>query len=299
MFGDSITYGLSATAGQSYSNLFTPINAGVSAAQAAEVSNHVQQESVNPFKAYTILVGANDATRYKDNPLLQQHFKSSLRASIAWLSLLDKKTANKDLTLSGTWAKIPAPNPVGMYTTQSGASASTQIKGSTIYVGLSAGDFSDMSNFVVVEIDGIEYPHFSLYIPGSTTWLGQWWSRVCFVFDGLENTTHTVKITNKGSEGKFLHLDYIASNNQSTCPVILIGTIPKCTDTFCTSTGITQQTVQAYRNIIVEIANEFSARLVHTDLAMTEAGISSDGLHPNNIGHLQIHNAFWQKLIGK
>lgn len=297
-FGHSFTTGLNATPGAaSYVGLFTPINRGVSAAQAAEVSSVVQAEQVNSAGHYTVFVGLNDLSRYKNDAAKIEFFRRSLRASLAWLSLPNKKTARgaqAGIAFTGAWVDSPTPNPCGKYTTQNGASAAAGTSGDTVYIGLSEGDYADMGESITVAIDGVTVYSGSVKALGVTTWLNQWWSRCCWRFTGLAAGPHYVVVTQASPSGKFLHLDYIAGSDQPASPKVLVSNITKCSAAWYSGAGVTEATVAAYNAVIAVCVAEFpNCVLVDNFSSLTVAEhISSDGAHPNNAGHALIYKNF-------
>lgn len=299
-FGDSITAGMSASPGAAYVSLFNPVNAGVPASQAADVSSHVQQEAVSPKKIYTLMVGLNDASRYGADPVKREFYRRCLRAVMAWLKLPEKKTARGGgIAFAGLWSDSPSPNPCGKYTTQQGASASATVSGDSVYVAVSEGDYVGMGESISVVIDGVERGPLSVKVPGVTTWLNQWWGRTCWRFDGLGDGAHTVVVTQNSPTGKFLHLDYIAGSDQSAAtPLVVAGTITPCTQAWYNSVGLTSEIIDTYNDVIKGVSAEFGVTLADTAGAIDVlTGLSADGAHPNNIGHAAIHAAFVSAII--
>lgn len=297
-FGHSFTAGLNATPGAaSYVGLFAPVNRGVSAACAADMSGIVQTEAVDPGQCYSVFIGINDVTRYKSDPAKMEFFRRSLRASLAWLSLPTKKTARgaqAGISFGGTWYDSPAPNPCGKYTTQAGAWASATVSGDTVVIGLSEGDYIAMAESVTVTIDGVMVHTGSVKVPGVITWLNQWWSRSAWRFSGLGPGPHDVVITQASPAGKFLHVDYIAGDEQTARPRVLVSNISKCSPAWYAGAGVSEALLQDYNAIIAATVAEFSNCLLVDNFAGMDPAlhVSSDGAHPNNAGHAQIYRNF-------
>lgn len=210
-YGDSNTvgYGLGAY-DKDMVELFTPLNYGVSASQAAEVSSAVQQLAPVATMVYATNVGLNDVSRYMNDAAKKEYCRRVMRAVVGWLALPTKKTARgaqAGITFTGTWADTPSPNTCGKYTTQNGATASATVSGDTVFIGVSEGDYSTMGESINVTIDGVSQGNFSVKVPGVTTWLNQWWGRAAWKFSGLGAGSHTVVVTQNSPSGKFLHLD--------------------------------------------------------------------------------------------
>lgn len=302
-YGDSngVGYGLPAQA-KDVVELFAPLNYCVSASQAAEVSSAVQQSAPIPFGLYGLNVVLNDISRYKDDAGKKEYFRTALRAVIAWAALPDKKTGRgtqAGITFSGTWVDSPTPNTCGKYTTQNGASASATVSGDTVFVGVSAGDYADMGESINVTIDGVSKGTFSVKVPGVTTWLNQWWSRVAWKFTGLGAGNHTVVVTQNSPNGKFLHLDWIAGSDQTTKTRVQVGNVTKCSAAWYAGSGVTEAMISDYNSIIADVVAEFPyARLVDLFSVWDAAAyLQADGAHWNETGHAIAHYKHMEVLL--
>jgi hypothetical protein len=297
-FGHSFTAGLNASPGTAgYVGLFVPVNRGVSAAQAADMSGIVQQEVVDAGQRYTVFIGLNDLSRYKGDTAKMEFFRRSLRASLAWLSLPSKKTARgaqAGIAFSGAWTDSPSPNPCGKYTTAQGATAAATVEGDTVFIGLSEGDYVAMGEAITVTIDGLPVHSGSVKVPGVTTWLDQWWSRSAWRFSGLGPGPHSVVVTHTSPAGKFLHLDYIAADDQPARPRVLVSNISKCSAAWYAGAGVSEALLRDYNAVIAAVCAEFpNCTLVDNYSGLDPAlHVSADGAHPNNAGHAQIYRNF-------
>lgn len=306
--GDSIAEGVGASAtSRRWYERFRPINYAVSASQVADVSG--RQRDVNVEDEYFLGIGGNDAIFYKDDAAKQEYFRRCLRACLAWRLLADRKTARgpqAGIAFTGTWGDMPAPSPCGKYTTQNGAMASATVSGDTVYVGVSEGDYPDMSEAINVVIDGVSHGNFSVKRPGVTTHLGQWWGRVAWRFTGLGAGSHSVIVTHVSPTGKFLHLDYIAGSAQAATPRVIVGNVMKFTDAYMAEKSITVSTIQAYNAIIAAVVAEFTAHGFPVVLLDRYAGFdpatqSADYWgHPNDLWQEQFSGDFideWRALL--
>lgn len=296
-FGDSIVVGVGASPQSNcWVGLFTPTNAGVSSAQAADLSGIMQAETLNYSKPTIIAIGANDAAKYKNDSAKKEYFRRAYRACLAWLCLPDKKTARgpqAGITLTGSWADSPAPNTCGKYTTQNGATGSATVSGDSVYIALSEGDYPSMGEQINVRIDGVPISTFSVKQLGVTTFLNQWWGRCVWKFTGLGAGQHTVVVTQNSPSGSFLHLDYIAGSEQPVRPQVIAGNAMKFTDWYYNNLGINAATTQAYNAIINDVCAEFGVPVVDNYSIFDPSIHSSDQYgHPNNAGYLVIHNNF-------
>lgn len=298
-FGDSFTVGVGANpANQSWMMRFNPANLAASSSQAADCSLVVQAFETKPLETFALYVGYNDVARYKNDPAKMQFFKDCYRGCLAWLALVNKKTArgsHAGITFTGSWIDNPT-NLMGRYTTQNGASAKATVSGNSVWIGVSKGDNAVMAQSVNVKIDGVDKGTFSVYQQGVTTFLNSWYGRPALYFSGLGEGPHEVVITHASPDGKFLHLDYIAGSEQSQKTTIAASNITKFPASYYASLGIDLNTTIAYNQIISDVISEFQGfdiRLVdnYSDIDPT-LHVSDQWGHPNNLGHEIIHNNF-------
>lgn len=294
IFGDSIPYGLGASKpSSSWAGRLTPVNVSVPAAQAADLSRIAQAWSADPKETYKVEIGTNDVAKYKGDADKQEYFRRTLRGALAWLLLIDKKTARgaqAGITFSGIWADSPSPNPCGKYTTKFDASASATVTGTAVYIGLSEGDYVDMGESINVVIDGVDKGTYPVKIAGVKTYLGQWWGRVAWYFGGLSAGPHAVTVKSLSPNGKFLHVDYIAGSTQTTQAKTRLFNILKFSDAGYTASGTTQAMTDAFNTILSELVAEFAGHGHDIELVDGHASIDSalhlsDGTHPNDDGH--------------
>lgn len=296
--GDSIAEGIGAsTTERRWYERFRPVNYAVSASQVADVSG--RQRDVNVEDEYFLGIGGNDAIFYKDDAAKQEYFRRCFRACLAWRLLADRKTARgpqAGIAFTGTWGDMPTPSPCGKYTTQNGATASATVSGDTVYIGVSEGDYPDMSEAINVVIDGVNKGNFSVKRTGITTYLGQWWGRVAWRFTGLGAGSHSVIVTHVSPTGKFLHLDYIAGSAQAATPRVIVGNVMKFTDAYMAEKGITVATIQAYNAIIAAVVAEFTAHGLPVSLLDRYANFDPATESADYWGH---PNDAWQRDFSK
>lgn len=300
VFGDSIPYGLGASkAAYSWVGRLTPVNVSVPGAQAADFSRIAQAWTADPKETYRIEVGTNDVAKYKGDAAKQEYFRRTLRGALAWLLLVDKKTARgaqAGITFSGDWVDSPSPNPCGKYTTKYNASASATVSGTGVYIGLSEGDYVDMGENVNITIDGVDKGTYPVKVAGVKTYLGQWWGRVAWYFGGLAAGPHSVVVRSLSPNGKFLHVDYIAGSAQTTQAKMRIVNVLKFTDAGYAASGTTSAMTDAYNAIVAELVAEFVAHGFDVEIIDAHAIVDpllhiADGTHPNDDGHFLIARA--------
>lgn len=286
-FGDSITVGVGANpSSKSWMGLYTPINSAVSGAQAADVSNKVIISEVSD--KYSLMVGANDVAVYKNDQVKQGYYATFMRHNLAWLSFPNKVFA-KDMTMTGNWINTAA-NSFGKNTTQQGATISTTVIGSKIFIGyiiqsntvaLSRGDvYIDGQLAGMLSCDGLTV--------SMTTQNGATWGNACEVFH-VADGTHTVSIVCTTS-GKQLYINYICANQTET--PVKISNIIKMSATGYNTYGISIDTTNTYNSILTNVLTDFSAILIDNYSAIDPTLHLADNLHPNNAGHQIIHNNF-------
>ena len=303
-FGDSLTHGYGASVqANAWVDLLKPVNVGVPAAQAADVSINVHQFQPWALVPYTILVGSNDVARYRDNTAKQAFYGRCLRSILAWLAHPDKcipRLAQGTILASGgTWSNAPAPNGTAIHTTDGYAYQTARVAGSRVTVGLVEGDMPQLSSAVRVLVDGVIVAEQPVLVPGVTTFLGATWGNTAWSFGGLSDGPHDVTVQNL-DPGKTLHLNYIAGSNQIVTPKILVGTVPRYSDAAYVWSDTTLAMTQALNSIVASVVDEFDAldvQLVDTFAAVVPSlHLTPDGVHTNDAGHAAIALAYRQKL---
>ncbi len=292
-FGDSITAGLNANpASSSWVNLFTPVNHAVSASQAADMADVVQNTVPLKNETYTIMVGTNDIYKYKTDTLKQGYFKQFLRHCIAWLSFPNKVTAQSpNITYTGSWWNVGV-NSFGKACSTNGNTATAAVEGNKVFIGFIIQDNVLTFGTADVEIDGIVVGSFACNGTGMTTVLNKTYASAAVCFD-VPSGQHTVKVTVTSPSGKYFYLNYIAGNNQES-PKVLVSNILKWSASGYSSNGLSPSITNDYNNLINIVSSEFSNSVLVDNYSHIDPAIhlSSDGVHPNNAGHAIIYARF-------
>lgn len=290
-FGDSITAGLNASpAANSWVNLFIPVNHAVSAAQAADMANTVQSIIPSVSETYTFMVGTNDIYKYKTDTVKQGYFKQFLRHAITWMAYPVKVTA-QEMILTGSWWNVGV-NSFGKACSTNGNTATATVAGDKVFVGFIIQDNALTLGVGKVEIDGVEVGQFACNGAGMVTVLGATYASAALCFDVAQGT-HTVKVTVTSTTGKYFYLNYIAGNEQPS-PKISVSNIIKWADSGYTANGLGPTITEEYNALIDSVIADFSCVALvdnYSDI-VPALHLSSDGVHPNNAGHLIIHNNF-------
>jgi len=286
-YGDSITVGTGASPStKSWVGLYTPVNSAVSGSQAAEVSNAVLTANNSD---YAVMIGTNDVRIYKDNVGKQAHFKRFFRGILSALSH-PVKTIARNMTATGTWANTSV-NSIGRFTLANGAKLSCTVTGEKIFINYIIQNNSLAVSTADVYIDSVLVG--SICCDGNTasmqTQNGLSYGNGCDVFC-VAAGSHLVEIINTSPNGKYLYVNYV-STDQTETPVKVSNVIKLGASTY-TSLGITSATTDAYNTIINDVLTDFSATLIDNHSDIDPAIHLGDGVHPNNAGHLIIHNNF-------
>lgn len=259
-------------------------------------------------------VGINDLNLSYTKTYLKQKMKYSVIGMIASMFLSSFTSAN-DFSVDGTGTRADITTDYGQRSQYiSGKSAQT-------FNGNGYGAYTTISgtNVVIsmISVDGSTYtsPQFRILIDGSVkdTFNIQGWSlnpdfttstgatqQVSFVYGGLSNTSHTVRIEIlEGS--KDLRVDYIGTMRApASCRGVLLMSPPNCTSAYYSTSGggrFSDAIIDEYGRIpIFEAGNVFSSlgyrisfynpNLYYTPISPTT---TNDGLHPNNTGHFQFY----------
>lgn len=303
-FGDSITHGYGASVqAKAWVDLLIPVNVGTPAAQAADVSIAAHQFTPWHLSPYTVLVGTNDITRYRDNADKRAFYARCVRSIVAWLAMTDKAiprlSQGQIISSGGTWQPTPAPNGIGLYTTDVYAYQSVRVNGTRVFVGLSEGDNPAMSTGVRILIDGVIVADVSVRTAGVGTHLGSWYGNACWSFGGLTPGPHDVTVQNMQAGGT-VHVNYIAGNTQTATPKIILCTVPKYSDAAYAWSDTTPTMTTAFNAEVLALAPEFAGlKVVIADLhaaVIPNLHLTPDGVHPNDAGHQAIALAVRQAL---
>lgn len=286
-FGDSITVGTGASSTiKSYVGLMTPVNQGVSGEQAGDLSNLIQTNA--SADRYTVMIGTNDVRIYKDT-LKKEHFRRFFRECLSWLSNPIKVLA-KDMVMTGAWANTTV-NSFGRYTLQTGASIKTTVTGSKIFIGTIIQNSASAVSSANVLIDGVLAGTLSCdgYTTIMNTQNGASYAAACEVFYAAAGA-HLVEIVNTSLTGKYLYINYIATEQVS--PPVYVSNIIKLSSTVYASLGITSAATDSYNAIIAAVLQDFPAKLINNYSVIDPTIHLADGVHPNNAGHQIIYNNF-------
>jgi lysophospholipase L1-like esterase len=292
-FGDSITAGIGATTpAKSWVGLFTPVNKGISGAQAADLANTVILTAPIVTEKYTVMIGSNDIYKYRTDPIKQAYFKKFMRHNLAWLSFPNKVRA-QDMVKTGTWWNASV-NSFGIATSSNAATATATVTGTKVFIGHLMQDYVGTTGTASIEIDGVVVGTYSNNANGMTTHLAAGYALAACVFD-VAAGTHTVKITVTSPNGGYFYLDYIAGNAQPS-PKILLSNILKWSDAAYAGNGLMPTITNDYNTLVNQVIADFpNVVLVDNNSLINPVLHISDGVHPNDVGYKIIYNNFESK----
>jgi len=289
VFGDSISVGVGAsTPSKSWVGLYSPVNSAVSGYQAGDMSN--QLASTLTDDNYALAIGTNDVRIYKDNATKKGYFESFLRHCLAWLAYPNRVRA-RDMTITGAWSNTSV-NSFGRYSLVNGATIKATVTGAKIFVGYIIQNALGAVSTADVYIDGVIVGSISCdgYTVAMNTQNGATYANACKVFN-VAYGEHLVEIVNTSVNGKYLYVNYVACEQSS--PAIKVSNIIKMSASAYAALGISQATTDAYNAIINNVLQDFSTVLVDNYSVIDPSiHLTSDGVHPNDLGHSVIHTSF-------
>jgi len=299
--GDSLTVGVGAsTTAKSWVGLATPVNLARNGDMAAELSNKINGIGgaplvPEPSKTYSIMIGVNDQKNYRGDAVKQGYYKSFLRCALAYLFIPVKNKARDALiTYTGTWGNTPV-NTYGKYSATPNSTAETTVNGTSVYVSY----IIQNSNSYVAEIrvDGVLKKTINVSTTPMGTANGSSYASACERIDGLSPGSHTVNVK-VISAAAYFYLEWIGGNEQVSSPRVLLGNVIKMSNAAYTQFATSDTIVNAYNTIIDDLITEFTADGFDVDKVDVHSVINpltdltSDGVHPNDAGHLKIFQAF-------
>lgn len=166
---------------------------------------------------------------------------------------------------------------------------------STIGIQLMAASAGNAT--VKIRIDGNTV--FNASLNGYNDGVGNNYAPVPFIFTGLSLATHTVEIINTNGGGNLCIVDYLTTlKPAATATGLMFFEIP-----YMDATGYsggqssipkTDTMNRIIDSLVSALPSAWPLYLVKTNnyyVATTSSGLSSDHIHPNNLGHLQISQA--------
>ncbi len=315
-FGDSITVGLKASEGNDYVNKIARKtgwdieNNGISGSQLEEYSSSIIYTiSMNESDTSIMLTGYNDMRNYSTNSSGLNTYTKTLYAVAAWLTIPNSSKifgTSPNVTYRGNWSK-PTIH-FAKYSNGSGnASAEVNVSGTTIYYAtyqiVNGGNFD-------VYIDGNKKGSFSnanFKKPVNCTG----YSPMLLRFAGLSAGQHILNITVNNSNtslDQWVYVDWIAGNTGFNSSTLYLGNTIHMNSVGYAKAGPSWNNgndiaVAEYNSIIKAVADNLSSdglnvRYVDVDAQYNlSTDIDSDNVHPNDLGHQHIADAFYYTIL--
>jgi hypothetical protein len=300
-YGDSITFGdsqLPATyvqlIGQGRDVAISDQGVG-GAALFDQIQRKVWGSNVTATTRSSMLIGVNDGGRIFNSP---QVWTSALEAAYLWLLTPNKSLGNSLTTSpSGAWTPDPLYSS-GILTTVNGASAPTEVWGTTVYV-IARSLMANNPTFSV-NVDGVAYGPFTPLVPWETNQHSTF-APYTVRISGLVEGHHSVVVTNK-SAGE-LHIDFIAGNGTQAGPILFAASMYQ-------TASLWEMYTQAINTAVYTVAAQLRSdgfNVIVADVASACANITeydtwnhpvgsncslADGTHPNEQGEILIASAF-------
>ncbi len=312
-FGDSITSGDLIT---------TPYPQGVGAFKGLTTTNaalgnrmvldfatstYSYQPVASSTNVYTYSFGANDSRTYLASADLQSYFKAGLQAEVAFLTATSTTATSSSMTFSGSWTTNSLNNAgIGKYTSDSGATASAEVVGRTVYVGVPVmvggnGQFS-------ITIDGVNKGTFNNYQSGDiTSRVGMTYGPKLLRFTNLSDNVHTVTFTRVAGTA---YIDWIGGVGNGQGPsVYVLGIIRQSANGYINN-GSSDANIAVYNKLIRTAVQELSSdglniafvdvtqRLDNIDGSDIIAGdgVNGYGIHPTQQGTNKMRDAVLEAM---
>lgn len=297
VFGDSVAGGTGSSGAPSK---WTTL---LSSATGLSLSVHSVSGDVSADGAAAVYAASGESVlAYGINDARTHHpMRSGLQALAAWLALDTKQLAVSSGSYTGSWSNTYAYG-IGKRSTTNGDTATFSVSGDVIYIGyiqqdVSNGEFS-------VEVDDVSCGTFSNNEDIDTE-NGITYSPALARIKTSPGS-HEVKITVTSStgSGNIVYIDWVAGNDQSSFPTVLVSNILRMTQTAYSLYGSSDGNVFDYNKQIAGLVNELNedgldVRLVDVCSKIGTADLYSDGVHPVDSGHAKIAAAFFSTLLEK
>lgn len=219
----------------------------------------------------------------------------------------------QNLAASGSRAGNGDVSGTPMYTVASGAQLTYTSNGDNIAVGVRVSDSVNRTyGRILVRADGdtLGFYNLNAYTDGISD--GGWDNRTMFTalyFFGLGTGNHTIEVITQSTDSVFV--DYIGTLMRANeCPPVYIGLTPKLpTASYAINTGdgdtngsdaVFNQVDSAIRVMVMGLRRfgyPIAAVDVNTSFFHTTAEMDTDGLHPSDIGHAHLADAY-SKTMG-
>jgi lysophospholipase L1-like esterase len=310
-FGDSITHGVGAsTPALDYVSLIgtdehaNVTNRGISGALACDVTDleifPFETPTASTSTVYTMLIGTNDSNT-KGTGAYEAVYNSCVAAALTWIGVpsTSKVTAQSSgCVKTGNWLKNSSLPLAGLYSQTNGDQMNCSIttQGGPLYIWYrvtdqNGGQFS-------ISVDGGAPQNFSNSFSTSIATQngghsGEALARVTGLATGTHSVFMVVKSATSSSNPVFIFGVGTPSNGSAAnTPHFYVGGIPRQDND--TKSAITAQYNTDIQNDIIA-ADQDGLYVIFVNIRaylMGNASDMNDYLHPNNLGHSELRNAF-------
>jgi len=315
-YGDSITEGSASTAvSNRYVNVikdtlgydnFYNMGVGGAVLEASGVIDNIYAQPVSTGTVATFMTGYNNH-RYFGLTRLDV-YKQALPVALAYLAIPDvNKVFGPNFSSSGTWlATTTYATTTGVYSREAGATLSTTLYGSTLYIAGTRGGTADTGT-VTVTVDGVNKGTYScsgVFTHSSTL---RTYAPFMMRIPNLTNGPHNVVITNNNTG--YCEINWAAGNANQVVdgiPAVYVGGAIRMTDAGYVSNGVVgsmesnRQHNQIIQGVIKQLASD-GLDVINVDLEESfdpYTMMSGDNVHPNDYGHYVIAQTFLKKMSG-
>lgn len=323
-YGDSITVGVNATTcngltGTCFIDLMAQSKAWIITNDGVSGSSIEDEGQTGTMLGATIsstsnsilLTGVNDSRVVLADTAKATSYMQSLMSDVAWLALpaANKITGQQvsGCTFVGAWSNTTFyGGTVGKYSTSNGDTVTCTVYGSTVY--LTSAQIVGNTGTYTVAVDGVSYGTFS-EASTLTTLAGTTYGPRLVRIAGLEDTVHTVVMT-VTTAGQNVHFLWAGGNGGAFTrngPSVFVGNCLRFSATGYVNYGGSNTTIATLNDYIQQAIGLLAADGLNVNLTdvtsyynpdATPAQVSADGLHPNDLGHSKIANAFLQEMNG-
>jgi lysophospholipase L1-like esterase len=317
-FGDSITFGVGASAEQKrYPNIiaqavgWTLTNKAISGSAIADQVPAIYSESVEPDGNSVILTGYNDMRHFGTDNEGIVFYRNALYPALAWLAIPERRkvrASDNNVTYLGPWAAFPAYGYLGRYATQRNASAAFTVDGTGIYI-CGMATYNSTGTFTA-SVDGVE-KETRTCSASRTPGGGSPYSPFLVRIAGLADGPHAVVLTVTSDEGE-VFFDWAAgvggAASPSAKPNVFVGNTLRMRSSAYALGG---QGIDAGSDAAVALFNA-TIRSVCADLVADGLGVyhvdasgsydpngpdvSPDLVHPSDQGMAKIAAAFLAQM---
>lgn len=316
--GDSITYGVAATSGNSYISLLggalsTSItNYAVSGDQAADQAIRTYGVTLGSGDRATVMIGTNDQWKYGTSAYKQALYKTFLTQIIANFAMPTKTFANTvGVSYTGSWVASQPTWSKGKWSATAGSTAITTVSGTAVYIGVIKQEDlngNPINGTADVYVDNVQVGSIGSAGTGMTTQNGNAYAPAAYRFGGLGAGSHVVKVVITSAYSDYrgiMYLEYVAGSSQIIKPDVYVSNILRYGPLGYSLVGGSDANVAAINGIISGTAAYFVTDQLAVHFMDVSSAVNqttdlnpSDEIHPVDAGHLKIKTVEYGAMTG-